>query len=900
MKTPYWYLYLVSGVDSNGKTREKRNVLLENHIFQEGNMIISLDVGKKGAKNFTFFDNLDLFINWYLSPDITVRNFYEVIPGEHPQKPHFDIDIPRNVKDTEEPTEFVEEIVVSIVSVFKSQFAIELDRKLIWIYSSHGPEKWSYHIVVDGYCHSNNHQALLFYRRVVALMKLHAKKKIIDPALMKLPPNQTIIDPALMELHAKQTIIDPKVIDANVYSRTQSFRLLFSSKLGTNRIKTTRYLEVTEENGKKVMELSLISYCINCVRLPNLEMEKVRSETRPNEIINMTPEMYDNVDKKLGVFFGGEHPFNIQPQGDHIYLSRQKPFGCPLHKTQEDQHTSNNACIYFWNNQIKFVCYAGGEPYLYKFLGDYREAVPEDDEDDGKVPRMNEEAMKNDPFSLAKIDPSFTPIKIVSSSIGIPSVNLNSFSSTFFDSLKTLRNGAFATDPNYQWQQFEDEINRNNAVTQGRFNNRDVLIEKMRKVFVYCSKDKLWYDFNDNKISKVSTFSLSDYIPEFFNGKDYIKESLADILKGNWDKFNRERVVFLPYDQHKDADPHPNLINLFIGYRVKFASNDELIKPYLDHLKIVWCNNDEKVYHYIIQWLADIFQNPTNRSRCAIVLVGQEGIGKGIGTDPIANIMKCGDYFCQEYDMERLTGKFNRETMNKMLILLNEVNGKNKHDMNKLKSIIADTNERAFEGKGLPTIYGNTYTRYIFTSNDEDAFKLSPGDRHFLVLKCSPKYKGIKAYFDKMDKLTNSQDFLNALWSFLVTVDLSTYNGSVPVMTEAKMSMVNHYPHVIDEFLADLDLKTFVPLDDGNQYDDKDPEIRIPIKEAYEGYVKWKKSNGKGQYCKFNVQKTFTDYIKKNKQDSFVITTGTNRYNFLSHKRTEDLEKISTSKILQI
>lgn len=127
-------------------------------------------------------------------------HWFEVIKGDRPQKPHFDIDI----LDDTEPRLVLEELFVSVESVL-SRMGHEFHEDDFYVYTSHSDEvskhAASYHVILPGFHHKNNLEARAFYEEVVLYMFYR------------------------------------RFIDTAVYKSHQNFRLLWSSKGGSTRQK---------------------------------------------------------------------------------------------------------------------------------------------------------------------------------------------------------------------------------------------------------------------------------------------------------------------------------------------------------------------------------------------------------------------------------------------------------------------------------------------------------------------------------------------------------------------------------------------------------------------------------------------------------------------------------------
>src|SRR5437016_2775914 len=98
------------------------------------------------------------------------RYFYEVIPGHIPQKPHFDLEQKLEV-GVEPPKVCLDDVWVSLIqrisAVMQEKGITLIPERDILSFSSHGPTKRSYHVVIDNYCHADSKEAKAFYETVL-------------------------------------------------------------------------------------------------------------------------------------------------------------------------------------------------------------------------------------------------------------------------------------------------------------------------------------------------------------------------------------------------------------------------------------------------------------------------------------------------------------------------------------------------------------------------------------------------------------------------------------------------------------------------------------------------------------------------------------------------------------
>lgn len=309
---------------------------------------------------YAYFDSYIELMKYIRKFDMSKRTFFEVIVGEFPQKPHFDIDISRtelseiigkcSVETLNKVAEEVLEKTLScVIEVLKNK-GVEINMsKDVLIYESNGDkevntEKRSYHLVINNWYHINNNDASGFYDKVMEIFCLtHDKYR--------------------------------KFIDESVYKSIQQFRLVGSQKINSGRPK--KFLNTFTFNGIKyehkfkkkisedikcnvIMKESLVSFISDCKPLPSFETE-VRKEIKVTTVglsvipVDQIDEIFNRAKHKFIEMLGeNEFPFSILEKRDNsIYLKRKRPSFCPVcHVIHENQ----NPYLYVVKDSIYWNC----------------------------------------------------------------------------------------------------------------------------------------------------------------------------------------------------------------------------------------------------------------------------------------------------------------------------------------------------------------------------------------------------------------------------------------------------------------------------------------------------------------------------------------------------------------
>ena len=268
------------------------------------------------------------------------------------------------------------------------------------------------------------------------------------------------------------------------------------------------------------------------------------------------------------------------------------------------------------------------------------------------------------------------------------------------------------------------------------------------------------------KEGKNSVFmARSDFCLRYANLKIDGKKATQRWIESN-DTRRFDEVVFDPTRQCSNSS-----YNLFKGLAVEpVAGTCDL---YLQHIKEIICAGDEKLYDYVIGWMAHAIQKPAELPGVALVLQGSPGTGKGHFAQYLGKIF--GDHFQHLSNMDHLLGKFNHHLSSALVVFADEIVwGGNQREAGQLKAIITES-RRMMEAKFKDPILVDNYARFIFATNDEWAVPTGPKERRYCVLELNESKAKDYAYFSAI-KTEMDNGGVEALLHKLQTHDLSEFN----------------------------------------------------------------------------------------------------------------------------
>ena len=231
-----------------------------------------------------------------------------------------------------------------------------------------------------------------------------------------------------------------------------------------------------------------------------------------------------------------------------------------------------------------------------------------------------------------------------------------------------------------------------------------------------------------------------------------------------------------------------------------------------------------------------------------MLITGKQGTGKNVFTNVLCELMnKYADRNITNLDS--VVGKFNAAIENMKLIVCNELSSveTNKflnHDI--LKSIITEK-ETNINQKNMPVRKIENVVNLIMVSNNFDSVKIEQGDRRYVVIEVSDKYKGDHEYFDKLCG-SFDKEFYDNLFTFFMKRDLTHFNLRKLPHTEEKEELIE---------LNKSSYQLFI-----EEYDEQFINGWV-CKDCYLWYARYAKDNGYCVCANNTFGKKLRDYVER-------------------------------------
>ena len=386
---------------------------------------------------------------------------------------------------------------------------------------------------------------------------------------------------------------------------------------------------------------------------------------------------------------------------------------------------------------------------------------------------------------------------------------------------------------------FSDGVKREVAVKSNYSRNNNTGIYNLAKYTTFIgnyNKTKLKY-FNDK--GKVVTINLINVIEDLDNLQ-----------------YNNFYIAPIHQFENKNNDQkYVNLFNPCIASRME-SYNISDIQIILDHIKIVWANNDEHIYKYILSYLHDLVH--LKHTQICMVLNGDMGCGKTIVLEYMIKYIFghwCGH---QTQGLKSICARFQGWIENKILILAEEPTTLQEMNFSeyteKLKDFIT-TNRCEIENKGVNKYTIDCFHNLIITCNHLKGIHVpSEKERRFFIIQCSEHFLNNFQYFEILNNTLNNENNMNTLFNYLYD-----YNDLIPLrpipLTEVKAQMIKDSKPLIEVFLFDEENHAHIDVNDVKN---------INLTYLYELYTNW--------YIRMGNNKNFI--MKKTNFDKEMIKYG--------------------------
>lgn len=264
-------------------------------------------------------------------------------------------------------------------------------------------------------------------------------------------------------------------------------------------------------------------------------------------------------------------------------------------------------------------------------------------------------------------------------------------------------------------------------------------------------------------------------------------------------------------------------------------------KLFSDHILNIMCDGNRELHTWVVDWMADLVQDPANPKGCAIVMRGIEGAGKGTFAQYLGKLF--GTHFAHITEPRQLVGNFNSHMESKVLVFADEVVfGGDRKAAGKLKAMVTEKIVM-IEMKGVDAVPAKNCVHVIVSSNEKWVVPAGENSRRWLVLDVpSTKANDVEYFTAIKEQMENGgyERMLHDLQNRKITSNLR-WAPETEGLLDQRARYASTDP--TNEWIAWSASRNFADVD--RVYEDEVwPSVLLP-QSVFDAFDRWCKDNGK-------------------------------------------------------
>lgn len=338
-----------------------------------------------------------------------------------------------------------------------------------------------------------------------------------------------------------------------------------------------------------------------------------------------------------------------------------------------------------------------------------------------------------------------------------------------------------------------------NGYAKGRFNSRAVEDK---------TPETLWLlDFNKEGEPYFYEVEIYDYFGKPIKNKIYKTYEFVDYLPFN-PLLEPEKSLYHGEFFNNFIPPIDYRQPKFYDQKTKTMKADPTMKKLFEcfdkHLDLL-VGNEAVKKKWLLQYIAHLIQKPAEKPCLYLIFRSDGGTGKSFFSDIMTGLN--GEHNTTTTNStEQLTGTFNDITVNRTLVIFEEVDHI-KSAENTVKAITGAQGRLRTNGKHKDPANTRVFTRLWFFTNKATSYNPDICDRRTVFFDSEAKQSEVEAFFAEYSELyrSNKAEFIDYLREYLTfMVDISGFNAfKLPeFMTETKNLAVLEQPSGLDECIA--------------------------------------------------------------------------------------------------
>ena len=303
------------------------------------------------------------------------------------------------------------------------------------------------------------------------------------------------------------------------------------------------------------------------------------------------------------------------------------------------------------------------------------------------------------------------------------------------------------------------------------------------------NKMRVVYEDYDETLSRYRLVKLT--FEDFRNRYMHMKVVVGSDAQGN-PRYAQMGKWWLEHDQRRQYGkvvfaPGREVVgdyNMWRGFGVE-ARPGSGHESFLSHVRDNICSGDDKIFDYVVNWIARAVQQPGCPGETALVLRGNQGVGKGFLAKTIGKLF--GRHYVHVSNAQHLTGNFNSHLRDCCFLFADEAfYAGDKRHASTLKTLVTE-DTIMIEGKGVDSETCPNCLHIVMASNEDWVVPAGADERRFCVLDVASGHRQDTVYFGKIAEDLRQREGYSNLLHHLLCKDISAFNVRNMPKTKALM-----------------------------------------------------------------------------------------------------------------
>jgi len=265
--------------------------------------------------------------------------------------------------------------------------------------------------------------------------------------------------------------------------------------------------------------------------------------------------------------------------------------------------------------------------------------------------------------------------------------------------------------------------------------------------------------------------------------------------------------IFSPSKSKYVSFNQTQYLNTFKTYIPKTENNE--CEPFLELMSRMFPVDTER--KIVTQFIAHALRHPEQRPTYGLLLTGTTSTGKGtLYQSVLAPLLA--NQVASARSFEQVLGKHSELLNGTLLVILDDIKSGNANTYIKLKSVMTEPTI-LINPKYLLEKTVKVYSRIIFNSNEKLPLPIAEDDRRWFAtqpMQHSVSKQETTQFIKTFKEWVNNESNLDAIFNYLMSVDLADFNAYQCEQTPTLLSMMEQSTPSLELVLQDF-------IDNGNQ-----------------------------------------------------------------------------------